>query len=112
MRRRRGVTASMLIAATFVLVAAGARNVRADTPVDPCPGCSQQPLSLPAQVGEKIFADRSLSASGQLACATCHDPAHAYTSPNSLAVQLGGPGMSLPGTRAVPSLRYKEYTTP
>jgi cytochrome c peroxidase len=102
----------MLIAATFVLVAAGARNVRADTPVDPCPGCSQQPLSLPAQVGEKIFADRSLSASGQLACATCHDPAHAYTSPNSLAVQLGGPGMSLPGTRAVPSLRYKEYTTP
>jgi cytochrome c peroxidase len=70
------------------------------------------PLSLPAQVGEKIFGDSSLSASGQLACATCHDPAHAYSSPNGLAVQLGGPGMFSPGTRAVPSLRYKEYTTP
>ncbi len=74
--------------------------------------CSQAPLSLPAQVGEKIFADKSLSASGQLACATCHDPAHAYSSPNNLAVQLGGPTMTAPGTRAVPSLRYKEYTTP
>jgi cytochrome c peroxidase len=69
-------------------------------------------LSLPAQVGAKIFFDPSLSASGQLACATCHDPAHAYSSPNGLAVQLGGPGMSLPGTRAVPSLRYKDYTPP
>jgi cytochrome c peroxidase len=70
------------------------------------------PLSLPAQVGEMIFNDPSLSASGQLACATCHDPAHAYSSSNVLAVQLGGPSMSLSGTRAVPSLRYKEYTTP
>ncbi|HEX4406481.1 MAG TPA: cytochrome c peroxidase, partial [Polyangia bacterium] len=86
-------------------------RARADA-VNPCPGCSQAPLSLPAQVGQKIFADPSLSASGQLACATCHDPAHAYASPNNLAVQLGGPTMSSPGTRAVPSLRYKEYTTP
>jgi cytochrome c peroxidase len=69
-------------------------------------------LSLAAQVGEKIFSDRSLSASGQLACATCHDPAYAYGPPNDLAVQLGGAAMSLPGTRAVPSLRYKDYTPP
>jgi cytochrome c peroxidase len=100
------------MAATIVFAAAGERRVHADTPADPCPGCGQQPLSLAAQVGEQIFADRSLSASGQLACATCHDPAHAYSAPNGLAVQAGGPGMSLPGTRAVPSLRYKEYTTP
>jgi cytochrome c peroxidase len=95
-----------------LFVANGSRLVRADTAVDPCPGCVQAPLSLPAQVGEKIFADRSLSASGQLACATCHDPTHAYGPPNGLAVQLGGPGMSSPGTRAVPSLRYKDYTPP
>ncbi len=112
MRRFRGRVASVSIAVAVLLAAAGARRARADTPVDPCPGCSQATLSLPAQVGEKIFADRSLSASGQLACATCHDPAHAYSSPNNLAVQLGGPTMSSPGTRAVPSLRYKEYTTP
>jgi cytochrome c peroxidase len=92
------------IAATLVFAVTGSSRLRAATP-------SQQ-LSLPAQVGEQIFGDRSLSASGQLACATCHDPAHAYSSPNGLAVQVGGPGMSLPGTRAVPSLRYKEYTPP
>lgn len=102
----------MLIAATMVFAATDSRRLRADTAVDPCPGCVAKPLSLPAQVGEKIFGDRSLSASGQLACASCHDPAHAYSSPNGLTVQLGGPGMSSPGTRAVPSLRYKEYTTP
>ncbi|HTA20958.1 MAG TPA: cytochrome c peroxidase [Polyangia bacterium] len=112
MRRFRGRIASVWIAATILLAVAAVRRARADTPVNPCPGCSQAPLSLPAQVGEKIFADKSLSASGQLACATCHDPAHAYSSPNNLAVQLGGPTMSSPGTRAVPSLRYKEFTTP
>jgi cytochrome c peroxidase len=104
MRRLRGLTASVCIAANVVCAATVSPRLRAATPAEQ--------LSLPAQVGEKIFGDPSLSASGQLACATCHDPAHAYASPNGLAVQLGGPGMSLPGTRAVPSLRYKEYTTP
>ena len=28
---------------------------------------------------------------GQMSCATCHDPDHAYGPPNDLAVQLGGP---------------------
>ena len=43
-------------------------------------------------------------------CATCHDPEHAYAPANDLAVQLGGPQRLSPGLRAVPSLRYKEYT--
>jgi cytochrome c peroxidase len=102
--RARAICVSWCATTTLVLVAAISSHVRAQTPATQ--------LSLPAQVGEQIFGDRSLSASGQLACATCHDPAHAYASPNGLAVQLGGPTMSLPGTRAVPSLRYKEYTTP
>jgi cytochrome c peroxidase len=111
-RRLGGLTPGAWIVATIVFAATDSGRVRADTSVAPCPGCGQAALSLPAQVGEKIFGDRSLSASGQLACATCHDPAHAYSSPNGLAVQLGGPGMTSPGTRAVPSLRYKEFTTP
>ena len=45
-----------------------------------------------------------------MACATCHDPAHAYGPPNDLAVQLGGAHGNSPGLRAVPSLRYKEFT--
>jgi cytochrome c peroxidase len=71
---------------------------------------SSSALSLPAQVGQKLFFDASLSASGRMSCATCHDPNHAYGPPNDLSVQLGGPQMASAGTRAVPSLRYKEYT--
>lgn len=67
-------------------------------------------LSLPAQVGKKMFFDKSLSGSGRMSCATCHDPNFAYGPPNDLAVQLGGPRLAHSGLRAVPSLRYKENT--
>jgi cytochrome c peroxidase len=67
-------------------------------------------LSPAGQVGKSLFFDESLSRSGKMACSTCHDPAHAYGPPNGLAVQRGGPAGDRPGTRAVPSLRYKEYT--
>ncbi len=70
------------------------------------------PLSLAAQVGQKMFFDTALSGSGKLACATCHDPDHAYAPPNSLPVQMGGKTMSQFGTRAVPSLRYTEVIPP
>jgi cytochrome c peroxidase len=63
-------------------------------------------------LGRQIFFDPSLSSSGRLACATCHDPVHAYGPTNGLAVQLGGPALSLQGTRAVPSLRYTLNRTP
>jgi cytochrome c peroxidase len=67
---------------------------------------------LSGQLGKQLFFDKNLSASGALSCATCHDPQHAYGPSNGLAVQLGGAGMNQSGTRAVPSLRYKEYTPP
>lgn len=70
------------------------------------------PQSLAAQVGKKMFFDKRLSASGKMACATCHDPNHAYGPPNDLAVQPGGPKLADSGTRAVPSLRYQEFTPP
>jgi cytochrome c peroxidase len=59
-----------------------------------------------AALGAKLFADPSLSASGRMACATCHDPDRAYGPPNAFAVQLGGADMRSPGLRAVPSLKY------
>jgi len=63
----------------------------------------------PITLGEKIFADRSLSASGAMACATCHDPAHAHAQDNDLAVQFGGANLDVPGFRAVPSLQYISF---
>jgi cytochrome c peroxidase len=73
---------------------------------------SHDPLSAAAQVGQKMFFDKSLSGSGKLACSSCHDPDHAYAPANDLAVQPGGKSMQQFGTRAVPSLRYKEYVPP
>jgi cytochrome c peroxidase len=75
-------------------------------------GAPPADMSPAARVGKALFFDRSLSASGRMSCATCHDPAHAYGPPNSLAVQPGGPTLGDHGTRAVPSLRYSEYTPP
>ena len=63
-----------------------------------------------ASLGKAIFSDASLSASGKMSCATCHDPALAYGPPNGLAVQPGGPALDRFGTRAVPSLRYLRFT--
>lgn len=57
-------------------------------------------------LGRKIFFDPSLSASGKQACASCHDPAHAFASPNALPVQRGGPNLDRTGFRNTPSLRY------
>lgn len=70
------------------------------------------PASTLSALGRKIFFDTSLSASGRMSCATCHDPAHAYGPPNGLAVQLGGPEMDRQGARSVPSLRYDLNRTP
>lgn len=50
-------------------------------------------------LGRALFFDAGLSASGRVACASCHDPAHAYGAPNAQAVPPGG-------LRAAPSLRY------
>ena len=57
-------------------------------------------------LGRKLFFDASLSASGKLACATCHNPQYAYGPPPTKAIAVGGKDMMQPGTRAVPSLRY------
>jgi cytochrome c peroxidase len=59
-----------------------------------------------AELGRKLFFDPSLSASGRLACASCHDPSYAYGPRPGQALARGGPAMDQFGTRAVPSLRY------
>ncbi len=74
------------------------------------PVVRQKPLSLAAQVGQKLFFDHNMSGSRKMACATCHDPKFAYGPPNDLAAQLGGAAMTERGVRAVPSLRYKDKT--
>jgi len=71
---------------------------------------AETPLSLPAQVGQQMFFDQRLSGSGKQSCASCHDPANHYAPANDLSVQLGGPKLDKLGTRAVPTLTYKDFT--
>ena len=73
--------------------------VKLVVPADP-------PLSAVAQLGARLFNDRTLSGSGRMSCASCHDPGLAYGPAGSSPVALGGPHASTPGSRAVPSLRY------
>jgi cytochrome c peroxidase len=78
-------------------------------------GNSAAPAALSAQasLGEKIFKDTSLSASGVQACSTCHDPAFAHSPPNALAVQPGDPAGPHPtkGIRKTPGIRYLATNT-
>jgi cytochrome c peroxidase len=66
------------------------------------------PLSAMARLGQDVFFDTSLSSSGKLACASCHSPDHVYGPATDAPVVLGGPALTLPGLRAVPSLTYLE----
>jgi len=67
-------------------------------------------LSAMALVGEKMFSDTALSASGKQSCATCHVASRAFAGDDPLPVPLGGPGMDLPGLRNTPSLAYAVLT--
>ena len=82
-------------------------------------GCSASPgdgsavlapppeLSAIATLGEHIFHDPSLSASGRMACATCHSPADGFAAPpGGGPVPLGGPALTTAGFRNAPSLKY------
>jgi cytochrome c peroxidase len=67
-------------------------------------------VDLLGELGRRLFFDPSLSASGRLSCATCHDPAYAYGPPGERAIMPGGKDMRQSGLRAVPSLRYLQAT--
>ena len=60
-----------------------------------------------AALGDRIFHDASLSASGRMSCASCHDPMHGHSSADpGTVVPAGGPALATPGFRKAPSLRY------
>ena len=65
-------------------------------------------LSAMAELGRAVFFDRGLSASGRLACASCHSPADHYGPPGDAPTVTGGPHLADSGIRAVPSLMYLE----
>jgi cytochrome c peroxidase len=107
-RRQAAVLCALL--AIGVLALTGIRTESDDGVGVPAP----EPRTNAAVValGKRLFFDASLSASGRMACATCHSPAAAYAAPNDRAVQFSGRNSDEPGTRAVPTLRYTLNRTP
>lgn len=70
-------------------------------------GSAPQGLTAAAALGEKVFFDPSLSASGRMSCATCHAPQSAHaTSDSDQVVPPGGVDLTTSGFRNAPSLRY------
>jgi cytochrome c peroxidase len=65
-----------------------------------------------ADIGRLLFFDPTLSASGTVACASCHDPKHGFAAPNGLSVQRAGSDGRKSGVRAVPSLMYAQNVPP
>jgi cytochrome c peroxidase len=64
-------------------------------------------LTPPARLGQRLFFETHLSASGTLSCASCHDPASAYAAPPEAGpVMRSGARLDRWGLRSVPSLRY------
>jgi cytochrome c peroxidase len=98
-----------IVAAAFCAAISGCGGGN-DTAVASAPEQLLSSLSQSAALGEKIFSDVTLSASGKQSCASCHDPATAHGPTNDLSVQLGGANGDVSGFRAAPSLRYLRMT--
>ena len=68
-------------------------------------------LPLPAalsavDVGSLLFKDKNLSASRQMACATCHAEAFGHADAPGTGLPLGGAALNLSGMRSSPTVRY------
>ena len=74
-------------------------------------------LSAAAQLGQAIFHDPSLSASGRMSCASCHDPARGHASPFDTPGASGGAnfpndsGERVSGLRLPPAIRYLRFNS-
>ncbi|MBS0533162.1 MAG: c-type cytochrome [Proteobacteria bacterium] len=97
-------TCRQSLLAVIVVVACGSAHAQADN------GLTRQQAYARAAaleaLGRQIFSDPSLSASGAMACATCHDPNNAFAPSNAMAIQPGGKDGRQTGFRAAPSLKY------
>ncbi len=94
-------TAAVVMLLTLALAGCGGGN---DAGTADTSGSATK--SAQAALGELIFNDASLSASGRQACSSCHDPGHGHAAPNALAAQLGGAALDQPGGRNAPGIRY------
>jgi len=63
------------------------------------------PTLASAELGEKLFYDKRLSADDTVSCSSCHEAGHAYSSGGSVATGIGG----AKGTRKPPPILNKAF---
>jgi cytochrome c peroxidase len=83
-----------IVLAIFSGLAAGTAG--AQEPASPSRAQVYGRVEALTALGRRMFLDPSLSASGNMSCASCHSPLDAFGPPNSLSVQLGGKDLQQP----------------
>lgn len=112
MKIARSVRTSIAVVLVGLLCACNGGQGGASTASGPStPALAETSLSPMAALGQKLFHDPSLSASGRMSCATCHVPAAGDAQNNTLPSQLGGPDLDRQGLRTTPSIRYLAQNT-
>jgi cytochrome c peroxidase len=92
----RGAAADRALYTPDQLAAIMAHSPLGPPPPDPTDGVADNPRA--AALGQKLFFDGGLSVNGAISCATCHQPARAFTDGRALAKGLAV------GTRNAPTL--------
>jgi len=99
-----------VLAAAVGCATAGEAATKLPWNPDPPAGPARRSAAALTALGRRLFFDPVLSTSGSMSCATCHDPGNHFAPNNALSVQMGGPKLDRPGTRATPSLTYAAAT--
>lgn len=102
---------TLLHASLLWLALTAAHAAPPPPPLQP-PQTSSGNLSPPARLGELLFNDKALSASGKQSCMSCHSAEAGFSAANRKPVQFGGADLGLSGLRNAPSLKYLVSTPP
>jgi cytochrome c peroxidase len=115
-RRIAAALAWVLASAIFPLGSPISAQEHATPPQDQNLALTKDEASLSAAelLGKRVFEDRRLSQPAGVACASCHDPAKAFTGDNGSPIPAVARGSrpDMLGTRNTPSLMYGSFSPP
>lgn len=87
----------------------GSSTASSETPSEILSEASSAPT--PLSVSQALFAEKALSASGKMACASCHTDDNAHADATDTLLPLGGVNLDQQGFRSSPSLMYLTSNT-
>lgn len=99
----RSCFSALFLIYSTLLVACGGGNATQN---------AAESMGAAAQLGQLIFKDPSLSATGAMSCQTCHDPSIGHASPLTDAVVNVGHLPEQQGLRTPPAINYLNFNGP